>query len=932
MTEKEYETLRGLVKVILTYENEITEETIRDSIKNSLGVLSRRNPQLSCDPLEEARLISEMESFYNIKISSRDAAIYGTLKKKPTWWTDIKNKRNNYYWSSYEEYLNQKENLPKSVRDRIGERADTVMNYLFDPLNDSGSEKKYGMVIGSVQSGKTANYTALVCKAADAGFKIIIVIAGSTSILRQQTQIRIDKSFVGRFDLKSDDKKADAVYQTAGTVYDHRPHDEEEIKKLRPLTMTTEKVDGGFNKAYKNALTPVNGHNTTAPLIFVVLKTKSDLESVVKWAKDQDPSFPLLLIDDEADNASVNTQKDYKKKMTAINKGIRQILKRFPKSAYVGFTATPFANVFIDPLFEKSDDEKDLFPKDFIISLSSPDNYFGPGKVFGESGESEYVIPLPDVDSDTAKTDWEKVFPVRQKRDSSCHKVSELPQSLKEAIALYLFNISIRNRRGFEKKHNTMLIHVSRLIDMHEAIAKRVKEYLKQLSDDVRMCYRLPYSAEYAQIIKPLERIFDENRRKKWNSDTSICTVDFHDVLDDLLDIIDSIEIGTANTYTNGIRYATDHQTNMIAIGGNALARGFTLPNLSVSYFIRNTSMCDTLLQMGRWFGYRDGYSDLCRVFMPSTYAENFSEAYKASRDLEKCVEKLEESNKTPEDFLIAISQHPATRMMLTAKSKMRNAAQDKGVYLDGTILERGTVNKDDVDNSNYIRTVDSFITNLGEPDKSFSAKEKGYRWMGVSAKKIADLIKSCPKAFNSKLDPDLICEYVLENSEHLWRVVVPSLKLYKDNKEKDHGWTNKNKSIYIQKMRRNDKQRDSNEKTYSFSVSDYQSERMGLTESEIHGMKEETRPECRKVRKEPLLIISIADLYNSDDKNATVIENGESFPFFSLSFAGEFNSPVFKPLMNCVYNQAVSDKLLEEKAEEEESDDYQDDEGVMND
>lgn len=914
-----YDSLRKVIVGDFTEDDVITIQIIKNAITEHYLRKRKKNPNFFLSAEDLLFLQSDLEAHYNVSIPKEDAALFCKTTKAPTWWTDSKEEREPYYWDSYEQYLYNNEKLPEQVIARIDERADTVMNHLFNPLDNSLEDKKYGMVIGSVQSGKTANYTALISKAADAGFKIIVIIAGITSILRQQTQIRIDKSFIGQFDKNYEDRKAPAELTESGTVADYRTRNKVERERKRPFSMTESKIDSDFVTTSQKATQQTNLNNTTSPLVFVIKKNVTVLGQLLEWLKNKDKSTSaLLMIDDEADNASINTLKDYQNVRTAINGGIRDILEAFPRSAYVGFTATPFANVFIDPLFETDEKKKDLFPKDFIVALESPDNYFGPQRIFGEDGSSKYIIPLSQPGTSDAGRDWEKFFPIKQKKGVTCSALNDLqsiPETLQKAIQLFAFNIAIRNKRGFVDKHNTMLIHVSRLVDMHEALTTQVENYVATLCQIVTNYYRMPASVEYRKYIVPLQEFFEEQQESGWGKESEFDVCSFSEILDSLPDIINSIIVGTANTNRNSISYSATQQTNLIAIGGNSLARGFTLINLSVSYFIRNTRMCDTLLQMGRWFGYRPGYEDLCRVFIPQEFAQNFAEAYQASEDLIDCVRKMEMTDTSPDKFLITISQHPATQMMLTAKNKMRNASLNQGVYLDGRITEKGTYNRESLHSSNYYHIVEDFIKGLGEPEHIPTENNRCYRWLTVKPEKIAGLIEKCPASFNVDIDSNLLYEYVLNNNNHSWRVVVPSLV---KGCPLDFGF------IHIKKIRRNDKNNGMNSHQYSFAVSDIGNEEMGLTEEEHELIKDNPNPkrrDLRAIRKNPLLIINIADLFSSKTGDAKLIE--ESFPFLSLSFAGSFSNPVFKPMMNFRFNEALNKKLQSEMNEEQESDDY---------
>lgn len=901
----------------------ITEDDIQESVQAMRDIYKkRRNITISDEDILKA--VSELLHFYAVTITDEDSELFET-RIKSTWWTDSletrKKEGKNYYWDSYKEYLLKIDKLPADVIERIDERSDKVMNYLFNPTNpDITNATRRGMVIGSVQSGKTANYSALVAKAADAGYKIIIVIAGISSLLRKQTQFRINCGFVGQTDTNKDEPETIPENMvTEGTVADCRSKMPAELERFRPYAMTTERMSGDFKTNSRKALNQTNLNNTTSPIILVIKKNSNVLEQLLKWLEGKDLSEKsLLIIDDEADNASVNTQKGYNK-MTAINRKIRLVLKNFKKFAYVGFTATPFANIFIDPMFDENSEDKDLYPSDFILSLVSPKNYFGPQKVFGpdDAKESEYIRLLAEENTNEAKNDWQKYFPVKQRKDTTCHNVTDLPETLKEAINLFLFNIYVRNHRGFADKHNSMLIHASCLIDMHTIIKKHVERYLRNLENKIRDYAGMNGTTEYASYIVPLKNLFNDMLSSGWASSPEFNMPDFNEMLLELPNIISSITVGMSNTKEASIKYSSEHQTNMIAIGGNSLARGFTIENLSISYFLRNTKMCDTLLQMGRWFGYRRNYEDLCRIYTTETYYENFHNALVATNSLVKCVKNMEKSGKTPTEFLVTVSQHPATRMILTARNKMYNAENDKGVYLDGTIREKGTYEHNEIaEVSDYIKFVENFISQLGCPEK----KENCYRWMHVSADIIIDLIHKCPKAFNDKIDSDLLERYIRENKNFYWRVVLPYAKTGKN--------CTLNGNLSFFKFERFDKL-EKDMSSHSFSVSGIEHERCGSLDNEYS--KEYTRPQLREMRNEPLLIINIFDLYEKWGKNE--INNRENalihdnVPFFSLSFPGSFEKPKFKPLTGFVYNKKLQEKLRADVREQEESCDDMEDE-----
>lgn len=909
----DYENFVNRVKADLADLPQKTETDIRESVQAMKDIyIKRRNISISDEDVVKA--ISELSHFYAVTMTDDDSELFNPEIRR-TWWTDSfetrKKEGKNYYWDSYKDYLLQKENLPADVIERIDERSDKVMNYLFDPANpDIRDARRRGMVIGSVQSGKTANYSALVAKAADAGYKIIIVIAGISSLLRKQTQFRINCGFIGQTDLNKDEpEKILEDFTENGTVAECRRRNQSEKEKLRPYSMTTERLSGDFKTNSRKALNQTNLNNTTSPIVLVIKKNTTVLEQILEWLDGKDLSEKsLLLVDDEADNASINTRKEYND-LTAINKKIRLILKSFKKSAYVGFTATPFANIFIDPQFEENAENKDLYPSDFIISLVSPDNYFGPQKVFGPENpkDSEYIRLLASEETGDARNDWKRYFPVKQKKGLTCREVDDLPDTLKEAINLFIFNIYVRNHRGYSDKHNSMLIHVSCLIDMHTVIKQHVERYLTDLERNIRNYAGMNGTEEYTKYIAPLKVLFEKMINGKWASSSKFTAPVFDEMLFELPGIIESITVGMSNSQETSIIYSPEHQTNMIAIGGNSLARGFTVENLSVSYFLRNTKMCDTLLQMGRWFGYRRDYEDLCRIYTTETYYDNFHEALTATNSLVNCVKNMEKARKTPMEFLITVSQHPATKMILTARNKMYNAENDKGVYLDGTIREKGTYEHPELEEvAKYFSTTEDFIAKLGKAEDT----GKYYRWLDIPVNNIIDLIKKCPKSFTDQIDADLLVRYVGENKNFRWRVVLPY-------KQKGNKVTLSESNLSFYKFERFDKLKD-DMISCSFAVSDISQERAGSLASEYSD--KDTRLKLRAQRDNPLLIINIFDLHENKEIGGKIIK--ENVPFFSLSFPGSFENPRFKPLTGFVYNRKLQEKLRAEIREQEENSD----------
>ena len=389
-------------------------------------------------------------------------------------WLD--DKRQELTW---DRWLNYKQWLLTIKRPwRVVDKMDLLTHELLDFAGDptqAGPWARRGLVIGDVQSGKTSTYLGLLNKAADAGYRLVIVLAGNTESLRQQTQERIDEGFIGR------DSRL-KVARPGGGPSTERFIGVGSIRKdlAKAVGMTTVMRD--FRKSSQEATNITVTLGDPQPYVFVLKKNKSVLKALSDWLSEQpltagQLNIPLLLLDDESDYASVNTREETNP--TAINTAIRDILKRFSRSSYVGFTATPFANIFID-----HETENDLFPKDFIYSLESPSNYVGAETTFGSSLETNTASTVLDLD------DAEESFPIGHK---STHEVSQIPDSLREALRSFLLANAIRDLRGHDEPRS-MLVNVSRYKRVQSRVYDLVDEELSGLRNSIQL-----HAANYSE-------------------------------------------------------------------------------------------------------------------------------------------------------------------------------------------------------------------------------------------------------------------------------------------------------------------------------------------------------------------------------------------------------------------------------------------------
>lgn len=588
------------------------------------------------------------------------------------WLDDAKASIAPYYWDRYKKLL-LKNGLPQDVVTSTDAITDRILGRLGNPRLEEQWDRR-GMVVGHVQSGKTANYTGLVCKAADAGYRLIIVVAGIHNNLRNQTQERIDEGFIGRDTGRTGQKGNHAI---GVGLFDDRHV---------PVSLTNTKRDFHKETASTNT-SQIDSYKV--PVVLVIKKNPSTLKNLLDWLKDNSAKGdeqmidqPMLLIDDEADNASINT-KYAKEEVTKINGQIRDLLKTFRRSCYVGYTATPFANIFVDP--DQYDDalKEDLFPKHFIIGLDAPTNYFGASKVFidglPEDGPPVWLRHI---------TDNVDVLPVKHKIDQD---IPDLPPSLVKALRAFLIARTIRNLRGHASKHCSMLVNASRFTAVQSRIRNRIHERLSDIQNAVRINGSLGTRGLADPEIAALHDVWREEY-----ADTGFA---WDDVQAALLDAIAAAKVVEVNSRGNGLDYAATGgigQT-VIAVGGYSLSRGLTLEGLTVTWFLRNTMMYDTLMQMGRWFGYRGGYEDLCRIWMPTDAIDWYAHIAEASEELHLELKNMEDAKLTPADFGLAVRSHPSA-LLVTARNKMGSGQKVVHVGLSNAWVETAKLGVKDVD------------------------------------------------------------------------------------------------------------------------------------------------------------------------------------------------------------------------------------------
>jgi hypothetical protein len=837
----------------------------------------------------------------------------------------------NGFWGSYRQYLEEEKNFAPDVVNKLDRLTDSILDNLFDPTEKIKVNKK-GLVVGQVQSGKTANYTGLICKAADAGFGLIIVMAGIHNNLRSQTQIRIDESFLG-----FDTQHTRAFNQQSIKIGVGKPGFGK-VNVAHSLTSSLEK--GDFTQGAANAL----GLNfdTKEPIIAVIKKNPHVLRRTYQWLAaqaDEDTELSrvirnksLLLIDDEADNASINISND-PERQSSINGWITQILNLFGKNAYLGYTATPFANIFI-PL-----DDQNLFPRNFIKNIPAPSNYIGPEKVFGfspleENDASNEVLPIVN-----RINDYDGFVPDKHKKYDQLP--SSLPESLKKAIRCFIITCAIRRLRGQTTVHNSMLVHVSRFMRWQDHIAELVSNqfiYYRRGIDQNDSCildeFRSTFEQDengYKSFVTVSQQILESELKKL---DSQIQVHKWSDVLQHLNDAASRIEVKSIHGGSGEALDYFDHKNGLsvIAVGGNKLSRGLTLEGLSISYYLRASRMYDTLMQMGRWFGYRGGYVDLCRLYTSRELNEWFCHITQASEELREEFDYMSDiAGSTPEQYALKVRTHPGV-LQISATNKMRSAITVQ-ISWAGRLVESYEFKKDISFIDNNLRNTQKFISGL---QANFVPKPNAFVWYDIPAEQVINFFEGIQSVENlKKAEPRKLIQFItaqLRNGELTdWRVALMS----KPNAKNNSHFVISNDTVLIGQWKRTEDDKNSSEhlyylrKSHIISPSD---EFIDFTDAEklrameltnLHRKKEGDAiyPNGQVVRNElrdprnPLLIIYLLDPEESLEKYP-LPKGTNPFVGYAISFPkSNFNAPV---------SYAINEELLDKfDVVEEDFDDY---------
>lgn len=545
-------------------------------------------------------------------------------------------------WRAYRAHLKRK-GWGAGVIQSIDRASTKITNELLCP-NGSREDRFQGLVLGYVQSGKTASMAATIAKAADSGYRMVILLAGMTNVLRQQTQIR----------LLSD-------------VVSHNP----------ALWLEGTTVESDFKPGSAPKL-PTAGRGKCA--LFVVKKNAAVLrrlkKALNKLSEIERKSLPTLIIDDECDQASINTAA-YRSSVTRINELIRDLCEKIPKVTYVGYTATPYANVL---MAETSvDGSRDLYPSEFIISLDEPEGYFGARRLFGDDTDAERDTELPYIRrvSDEDRTSLQP--PSRKERETFA---AGLTPSLSDACDWFLLSLAARRAREQSQSHCCMLIHTTIYAACHRQIRRMIERaWLIPTRDALRN--------NSQERIRQLQALWERESSvlgtaRRADLDCPDAPESFDDLIAFLTTAAESITMTVENSeseFSERLDFNAGRPLHSIVIGGNVLARGLTIEGLVCSYFIRTSSQYDTLMQMGRWFGYRRGYEDLPRIWMTRELEYAFRDLVNVEEMIRSEIASISRKGWTPSDMSVRVPQIAGLSVTARNKLVMENLEQCEVSY-----------------------------------------------------------------------------------------------------------------------------------------------------------------------------------------------------------------------------------------------------------
>ena len=688
MTSKQFEnTLISGLNSDVVHTDESLQNYIR-TFHSGLSMIHGKAFQVSLTADDELSFLRRLKSIF--QTSQGEARV---LEEGHDNWFETALTSHSYF-DDYVDYL-QLKGYPEPIRAALGRDARLITSLLANPTTTDLKSKK-GLVVGHVQSGKTGNFIGVASMAADYGYKVIVVLSGIQENLRAQTQLRLDEAFIGSTWVEDG---AQRKFERIG-VGIRNP------ERSQPHAAT--RKDSDFRTGHMNGIS-LSG--AKSPIVFVCKKNARMLDNLTSWVKTQKVAgnyvdAPLLLIDDEADNAGINV--GGQDNPTRINQAIRNLLNQFRISTYVGYTATPYANIFIEPPSDSDMENEDLFPRDFIVALSPPSNYIGAESLFSETGQfKESVRPVHD---------FEGLLPLKHKRS---YLVKDLPDSFKRAVYAWYISCAIRYTRGHGDWHMSMMVNASRFIDVQRQLGDHILAEVNNISAGIKSFGNLPGQWNISTVLRELRSVYE--------SEFPDMDVSWTDIVPALIKFAPTVEVRVINGGSRDVLNYDQHKEkglHVIAVGGLALSRGFTLEGLSITYILRNAGAYDTLMQMGRWFGYRDDYADLTRVYMPDHSIEWYGFVCDATSELYKSFLRMARLNRKPINFGLCVRHHSST-LSITAPNKMRSAQLVvTSIMVEQQLFE--SVYVDSSMNDTNLDVVRTFVSSLDPPTRLESATVLG--------------------------------------------------------------------------------------------------------------------------------------------------------------------------------------------------------------
>ncbi len=683
-------------------------------------------------------------------------------------------------WVNYKKKL-EKDNFTFASISNIEKASQKVVSYLKSDTDQNDPVR--GMVVGNVQSGKTANMSGVISMAADYGYNFFIVLTGTIDNLRIQTRNRLIK------DLSYAESNLNIV----------------------PLDNLSNKT------SLPNRLQDLHLNKAKDRYLCVCLKNSTRLKNLLYWLnKDQKAkaNLKVLIIDDEADQAGVNTGDVETAEQTTISRLIKNLV--FGRDAkdvkrgnygcmnYIGYTATPYANF----LNESGNDT--LYPKDFISLLSPSTEYFGPQQIFGMPGINNPLNIVNEISNND----------VNEINDDNAIAKGDIPESLKEALLWFSITVSIA-RLWKLKKPISMLIHTSQKIERHNAVAKIIESFFKNnpyesLKEQFLNVYTKQIGLLTLDDFKDLMPEYNNLENVKDYPEFEEIEPYLKDLLNDNITHI-GLEPDSTFTYSTGLHLCVDNCSRksaeddsiemrivypdsdnpimektpaFIVVGGATLSRGLTLQGLTTSYFLRNTSQADTLMQMARWFGYRSGYELLQRLWLSNQTKSRFDRLTKLDYDLRQELYSMELKGLSPKDYGPRLDSFPDYRLLvLTAPKKQQSGIQCQTTFYNKTAQTTWFYKDNQIIEENYDKTI-KFLNDLGDIDeerikqlKNPFVQDNSIIWFDVGYEKVIDYLKSLsiPKQAATFDDYDSLKEWYKKEFDKKsmgnWTVIAGGVK-----------------------------------------------------------------------------------------------------------------------------------------------------------